>query len=71
MVPNAPKWYQRLAAFLIWFFISAVAKTIRFRIHDPHGFLQRKDIGQVVFCLWHNRLALCVELYSKFRRRHF
>jgi lysophospholipid acyltransferase (LPLAT)-like uncharacterized protein len=71
VVPNTPKWYQRLAAFLIWAFISAGAKTIRFRVHDPHGFLQRKDIGQAVFCFWHNRLALCVELYSKFRRQHF
>jgi lysophospholipid acyltransferase (LPLAT)-like uncharacterized protein len=71
VVPDAPKWYQRLAAFLIWVFISAGAKTIRFRIHDPHGFLQRKDIRQAVFCFWHNRLALCVELYSKFRRQHF
>ncbi len=71
VVPNTPKWYQRLAAFLICFFTSAVAKTIRFRIHDPHGFLQRKDIGQAIFCFWHNRLALCMELYFKFRRQQF
>jgi lysophospholipid acyltransferase (LPLAT)-like uncharacterized protein len=71
VVPNTPKWYQRLAAFLIWFFTNAVAKTIRFRIHDPHGFLQRKDTGQAIFCFWHNRLALCMELYFKFRRQQF
>ncbi len=71
VIPNTANWYQQLAAFLIWFFISAVSKTIRFRINDPHGFLQRKDVNQAVFCFWHNRLALCVELYFKFRQQHF
>jgi lysophospholipid acyltransferase (LPLAT)-like uncharacterized protein len=69
VVPNAPKWHQRLAAFLIWFCINAVAVTIRFRIRDPHGFMQRKDTGPMIFCFWHNRLALCVKLYFKFRRQ--
>jgi lysophospholipid acyltransferase (LPLAT)-like uncharacterized protein len=71
VVPHAPKWHQRFAAFLIWLAISAVARTIRFRVHDPNGFLQRKDFGQVIFCLWHNRLALCVEIYFRFRQRQF
>jgi lysophospholipid acyltransferase (LPLAT)-like uncharacterized protein len=71
VVPRAPKWHQRLAAFAIWLAISAVAKTIRFRVRDPHGFLQEKKFGPVIFCLWHNRLALCVEIYFRFRRRQF
>ena len=71
VIPNAPKWYQRLAAFLIWLSINLVGTTIRFRINDPHGFLQRKDIGQAIFCFWHNRLALCVKLYFTFRRARF
>jgi lysophospholipid acyltransferase (LPLAT)-like uncharacterized protein len=71
VVPNAPKWHQRLVAFLVWFLISAVAKTIRFRVDDPHGFLQRKDTGPMIFCFWHNRLSLCVKLYFQFRRQQF
>jgi lysophospholipid acyltransferase (LPLAT)-like uncharacterized protein len=71
VVPNAPKWYQRLAAFLIWFGISAVVKTIRFRIHDPHGFIARRDTVPTNFCFWHNRILLCVELYSLFRRKEY
>ena len=67
VIPNAPRWYQRLMAFLIWLCISAVAKTIRFRIHDPHGFISRRDTVPMIFCFWHNRLLLCVELYSLFR----
>jgi lysophospholipid acyltransferase (LPLAT)-like uncharacterized protein len=71
VVPNAPQWHQRLAAFLIWLAVNAIAATIRYRIRDPHGFLQRKDFGQTIFCLWHNRLALCVKIYFKFRHRQF
>jgi len=71
IVPHSPKWHQRLAAFLIWLVVSAVSTTIRYRIRDPHGFLQRKDFGQAIFCLWHNRLALCVKIYFKFRGRQF
>ena len=69
VIPNAPKWHQRLVAFLVWLFVSALAKTIRFRINDPQGFLSRRDTGPMIFCFWHNRLALCVELYFRFRRR--
>jgi lysophospholipid acyltransferase (LPLAT)-like uncharacterized protein len=71
VIPNAPKWYQRLAAFLIWLGISAVTKTIRFRVHDPHGFIARRDIVPMIFCFWHNRITLCVKLYSLFRRKEY
>jgi hypothetical protein len=70
VVPHTAKWYQRLAAFLIWLAVSAVSLTIRYRLHDPHGFLQRKDLKQSIYCFWHNRLALCVKIYFKFSRAH-
>jgi lysophospholipid acyltransferase (LPLAT)-like uncharacterized protein len=69
IVPHAPKWHQRLAAWLIWLVASLVAATVRYRIHDPHGFQQRQDIGQTIYCIWHNRLALCVKLYYGFGQR--
>jgi hypothetical protein len=71
IVPHSPKWHQRLAAFLIWLAVSAVSATIRYRIRDPHGFLQRKDFGHAIYCIWHNRLALCMKLYFAFGiKRH-
>jgi lysophospholipid acyltransferase (LPLAT)-like uncharacterized protein len=70
VIPHSAKWHQELAAFLIWFFVSAVSLTIRYRIHDPHGFFQRKDLKQAIYCFWHNRLALCVKIYFKFSRAH-
>ena len=71
VIPNAPKWYQWLAATLVWLAISLVSVTVRYRVHDPHGFLQRKDLKQTIYCFWHNRLALCVKLYFKFSRPRY
>jgi hypothetical protein len=69
VVPNAPNWLQRLAAFLIWLVVSTISATIRYRIHDPNDFRARKDFGQAIYCVWHNRLALCVKIYYAFGRR--
>ncbi|HEY1663580.1 MAG TPA: lysophospholipid acyltransferase family protein [Verrucomicrobiae bacterium] len=44
--------------------------TLRYRVKDPHGFMTRKDLRQVIYCTWHNRLALSMKLHSVLRRRH-
>jgi lysophospholipid acyltransferase (LPLAT)-like uncharacterized protein len=71
IVPNSPKWHQRLAAWIIWAALRLLAATLRYRINDPHGFMARKDCRPAIYCIWHNRLALCMKLYFTFgRRRH-
>jgi lysophospholipid acyltransferase (LPLAT)-like uncharacterized protein len=70
IIPHSPQWHQRLVAWLIWFSATLVASTIRYRVEDPHGFFLRKDINQAIYCFWHNRLALCVQIYRKFSRKH-
>ena len=47
-----------------------VAATLRYRIHDPHGFTGRKDFGPAIYCVWHNRLALCLKFILPIGRRH-
>lgn len=47
-----------------------VSVTLRYRVKDPHGFMTRKDLRQVIYCTWHNRLALSMKLHSVLRRRH-
>jgi lysophospholipid acyltransferase (LPLAT)-like uncharacterized protein len=69
IVPETPKWHQRLAAWLVWVLVNTISATVRYRIHDPHGFLKREDVGQLIYCIWHNRLALCVKLYYRFGQR--
>jgi hypothetical protein len=71
IVPNLPKWHQRLGAWITWSALRLMAATLRYRINDPHGFMTQKDCGQAIYCIWHNRLALCMKLYFTFgRRRH-
>ena len=70
VVPNSPKWHQRLGAWIIWVVLRAVAATLRYHINDPHGFTARKDFGQAIYCIWHNRLALSMKLYFALGRRY-
>jgi lysophospholipid acyltransferase (LPLAT)-like uncharacterized protein len=71
VIPNSPRWYQWLAASVVWLIINLVSVTIRYRVQDPHGIFQRKDLKQTIYCFWHNRLSLCVKLYFKYgRARH-
>ena len=69
VIPNAPKWRQRLAAWMIWAVFNLISATLRYRITDPHGLMTRPDLGPVIYCIWHNRLALCMKLYLAFGRR--
>jgi lysophospholipid acyltransferase (LPLAT)-like uncharacterized protein len=68
VVPHSAKWYQRLAAFLIWLTVSVVSVTIRYRVYDPQGLLKRENMKQAIFCFWHNRLALCAKVYHRYRQ---
>jgi len=70
VVPHPSKWHQRLVAWILWAVFSLVSATLRYRMHDPHHFMTRKDIRQVIYCTWHNRLALSMKLYFHFGVRH-
>lgn len=70
VVPHSPKWHQHLGAQVIWMAVKLVSVTLRYRVKDPHGFMTRKDLRQVIYCTWHNRLALSMKLHSVLGRRH-
>ena len=63
VVPHPLRWHQRLAAILLYSLVRMVSATIRYEWQDRTGTLSR-DMGRpVIFCVWHNRLALCLEVY--------
>jgi lysophospholipid acyltransferase (LPLAT)-like uncharacterized protein len=71
VVPNTPKWHQRLGAWILWAGFTLISATLRYRTNDPHGFMVRKDFGHAIYCIWHNRLALSMKLYFAFGiKRH-
>jgi lysophospholipid acyltransferase (LPLAT)-like uncharacterized protein len=68
VVPQKPKWHQRLAAALIYGLIRAVSATIRYEWRDSSGLLSIDRDQSVIFAIWHNRLSLCLEVYRVFLR---
>ena len=68
VTPHPLKWHQRLAASAIYGLIEAVSFTQRYR-WDYHAEVLRKEIGPVIFCIWHNRLPFSLIMYRHYARR--
>src|SRR3989454_3054551 len=66
VVPHRAKRHQRLAAALVFGLIRGLAATIRFELEDRSGLLKGAPIGQIIFSIWHNRLALSLVMYERF-----
>lgn len=64
-MPHSPRWYQRAAAWLVFALVRTVSATIRYHWHDPT--IQHLR-GPAIFCVWHNRLALCLPSYLGYAR---
>jgi hypothetical protein len=54
---------------LIFLAARGLAATLRFRLSGPPEVLAPNVLPQVIFCIWHNRLALSMILYERFFRR--
>lgn len=63
VVPYAPRWYQRIAAWGIFVLIRVVALTLRYRREDQ---FTEKGSGPVIYCAWHNRLVLSILGYHAY-----
>jgi len=70
VIPHQPKWYQRVAAWLIFASIRAVALTLRYRWSDRSGFFNGAPSGPAIYCVWHNRLALCLIAYWDYTQKY-
>src|SRR5258706_8099016 len=63
VVPQRPKWNQRLAAWVLVRFAKTLLATIRYRWMDRSG-LAAMQTPQAIYAIWHNRLALSMKIYS-------
>jgi lysophospholipid acyltransferase (LPLAT)-like uncharacterized protein len=66
VVPRPLKWHGRLAAGLVYALARSLAGTVRFQWEDRTGLLNHPQSKPVIFSIWHNRLALCLELYRQY-----
>jgi lysophospholipid acyltransferase (LPLAT)-like uncharacterized protein len=69
VVPHAPRWHQRLVGWLVYALVRAVAGTLRYRWDDRSGFFETPKPGPAIYCVWHNRLPLCLKVYYGYIRR--
>jgi lysophospholipid acyltransferase (LPLAT)-like uncharacterized protein len=64
--PNQPKWHQRVAATLVFVTEHLLTASIRYRWQDESKLLTGETAQPVIFCIWHNRLALSMSVYRKY-----
>jgi lysophospholipid acyltransferase (LPLAT)-like uncharacterized protein len=63
-VPHQPKWIHRVGALALYTFDRAITSTLRpIWADDSELFDPQKPVEPVIFCIWHNRLALAMWLY--------
>ena len=70
VIPHAPKWHQRLGAFMLFLALRGLLLTVRCRMHSTSEYVSPNAPAPVIFCIWHNRLATCVKVLEVHRRPH-
>lgn len=66
VVPHRPNSLQQFLSWLVFAFERSVTGSLRCRWHDRSGLAGAQHGQPVIFCLWHNRLAISMLV----RRRH-
>jgi lysophospholipid acyltransferase (LPLAT)-like uncharacterized protein len=65
-VPHVPRLIQRVAAVLAFGVERIVTTTLRYEWRDASGLTDTTSARPVIFCLWHNRLALSMVVHRKY-----
>ena len=63
VVPHTPRWHQRLVAAIFYILTRLYGMTLRMRWDNHCDFSVDQLTGPAIYCLWHNRLLLCMEVY--------
>ena len=70
VVPHSPRWFQRLGAWLVFALVRTVSATLRYQWSDRSGYFDHGTPGPAIYCVWHNRLALCLVPYFGYVKKH-
>lgn len=68
VVPHKPTLVQRVAGFAVFAALRTVAGSVRYSFEDRSGFFDQPNPGPAIYCVWHNRLAVCLTGYFKYAR---
>jgi len=69
VIPHAPRWYQRIAAWAIFGAIQLVSATLRYRWKDYYRHEPGCPLPAGIYCAWHNRLVLSMIAYRQYVRQ--
>ena len=56
-------------AWVVFALVQMVSATLRYRRTDRSGFIDVPTPGPAIYCVWHNRLALCMPAYFSYVRK--
>jgi lysophospholipid acyltransferase (LPLAT)-like uncharacterized protein len=69
VIAHKPKWHQRAIAWLVFAMIRTISATLRYRREDRSEFINGPTPGPAIYCVWHNRLALCMPAYFDYVKK--
>jgi hypothetical protein len=69
VVAAQARWHERLLAAVVYALIRLVGVTLRRQAPELHPLALVAMEGRVIFCTWHNRLALALETYRVYMQR--
>jgi lysophospholipid acyltransferase (LPLAT)-like uncharacterized protein len=69
VVPHRPKPLQQFVAWLLFGVERIVTATLRYEWHDHSGLAEGQHVKPVIFCLWHNRLAISMVVHRRYPRK--
>ncbi len=70
IVPHPSRWHQRMIAWAVFTLIRIVAATLRYKWQDRSGVFHGPPFGPAIYCVWHNRLAICMVAYFDYIKQH-
>lgn len=69
VVPHQPRPSQRAIAWAVFLVERLVTASLRCRWRDSSGLAEARENQPVIFCLWHNRLAISMIVQRRHSRR--
>jgi len=69
VVPHEPKPSQRIVAWFVFLVERFVTASLRCRWRDSSGLAGAPQGQPVIFCLWHNRLAISMVVHRRHPRK--
>jgi lysophospholipid acyltransferase (LPLAT)-like uncharacterized protein len=69
VVPHLPSSLQHFLSWLVFAFERSVTGSLRCQWRDRSGLASAQDGQPVIFCLWHNRLAISMLVHRRYPRK--